>query len=52
MYNFIKRHDFDFVQFSKHLDDYHTKNLIKFELFKQIKFNQFRFAEDHYHWWL
>lgn len=52
MYNFIKKHDFDFVKFSKHIDYYHVKNLMKYDLYKQIKFNPFRFAEDHYDNWL
>lgn len=52
MYNFIKKHDFDFVKFSNKIEYYHVKNLIKFDLYKQIKFNPFRFAEDHYDHWL
>lgn len=52
MYNFIKKHDFDFVKFSKDINYFHVKNLIKYDLYKRIKFNPFRFAEDHYDWWL
>lgn len=48
MYNFIKKHDFDFVRFSKNINDYHVKNLVKFNIFKQINFNPFRYDEDGY----
>jgi hypothetical protein len=52
MYNFIKKHDYDFVKFTKDAWFFHVKNLIKLELYKQIKFNPFRFGEDHYEFWL
>jgi glycosyltransferase involved in cell wall biosynthesis len=48
MYNFIKIHNFDFVKFSKHINDYHVKNLVKYNIYKQINFNPFRYDEDGY----
>lgn len=48
MYKFIKNHNFDFVKFSKYVNDYHIKNLIKLDLYKQINFNPFRYDEDGY----
>jgi hypothetical protein len=48
MYNFIKKHEFDFVKFSVNTNDHHTKTLMKYDIFKQIKFNPFRIIEDHY----
>jgi len=48
MYNFIKTHNFDFVKFSKHVNDYHVKNLVKYNIYKQINFNPFRYDEDGY----
>lgn len=48
MYNFIKSHNFDFVKFSKYINDYHVKNLVKLNIFKQINFNPFRYDEDGY----
>lgn len=52
MYNFIKKHDFDFVRFTNKPEDHHTKTLMCYDLFKQIKFNPFRVLEDHYYWQL
>lgn len=48
MYNFIKNHNFDFVKFSKYINDYHIKNLVKLDLYQQINFNPFRYDEDGY----
>lgn len=48
MYNFIKKHEFDFVRFSKNINDYHVKNLVKLDIYKQINFNPFRYDEDGY----
>lgn len=48
MYNFIHKHDFDFVKFFGEIDLIHTGYLIKYNLYKQIKFNPFRFGEDGY----
>lgn len=48
MYNFIKKHEFDFVKFSKNINDYHVKNLVKYDIYKQINFNPFRYDEDGY----
>lgn len=48
MYNFIKKHDFDFVDFFGDIQLIHTGYLMKYNLYKQIKFNPFRFGEDGY----
>lgn len=48
MYNFIKKHQFDFVDFQGEIQLIHTGYLMKYDLYKQVKFNPFRFGEDGY----